>query len=615
VESADGGTLLQRFAYALDENGNRVGTTVTGAAATSGTESYAYDELDRMTDVTYVDGLHVAYAYDANGNRLSQDDGTTATTFAYDAADELTDVDGVLTYGYDADGNRVTAGGNTFQYDWRGRLAAATVGGTAVGYGYDGQGVRVTRTVGGVTTSELRDREWGLPELVQEGGAGGTSYVQGPAGAVAETDGSGATYPLRDGIGTSRATTDGSGAVVGTRDYDAWGTLRAQSGAGSRHGWAGEVRDDATGLTYLRARDYSPGTGRFASADDVQPNGPGTQGYNPYAYATNNPATYVDPSGHDGEAFLGGGGAETSFASEAASAAEDVVVSMGWRSGAAALTDTVLSEAPAGVGSAAIGGTATAEIGVVGGELAVDAAVAGTVSALFAITAMVVFMLAAVVMLLIMVQLILYLAEYEAAMTSRGLDPGLTIGHLTSEMTGTVGSTTSVTWTGTGSGTGTSGGVEPGADTGGDTGGDTDPCDGASDFDPTDNGPGAKRIPPGQIPLPGVEMPSRCKKKKDNCDREKTKEQYWMSVARNPILRHELSVLKGFPDDGANLARMRDGDPPRRANPKAPNGYESLELHHAPVPCRDGGKAVIPLWPCEHADIDPYRNRWRPDYC
>ena len=40
-----------------------------------------------------------------------------------------------------------------------------------------------------------------------------------------------------------------------------------------------------------------PGLGRFLSRDTVSPNAPGTQGYNPYAYAANNSATWTDPSG------------------------------------------------------------------------------------------------------------------------------------------------------------------------------------------------------------------------------------------------------------------------------------------------------------------------------
>jgi RHS repeat-associated protein len=174
------------------------------------------------------------------------------------------------------------------------------VGPVTVSYGYDGQNIRVSHTLNGVTTTQLWDRQAGLPELVQDGA---TQFVQGPAGVAEEDDGSSATYPIHDGIGSTSAVADQSGAVVGTQEYDAWGNPRTQSGSTSASGWAGEVRDSDTGLTYLRARDYAPGSGRFTTRDTMQPNLAGTQGYNPYAYAANDPVTYVDPSGHLAETF------------------------------------------------------------------------------------------------------------------------------------------------------------------------------------------------------------------------------------------------------------------------------------------------------------------------
>ena len=52
------------------------------------------------------------------------------------------------------------------------------------------------------------------------------------------------------------------------------------------------------GLYYLRARYYDPETGRFLSKDRV----PGSADYpaaqHPYAYALNNPCSFVDPSGN-----------------------------------------------------------------------------------------------------------------------------------------------------------------------------------------------------------------------------------------------------------------------------------------------------------------------------
>ena len=60
--------------------------------------------------------------------------------------------------------------------------------------------------------------------------------------------------------------------------------------------FTGEQTDDETGLVYLRARSHHPATGRFLSADTVQPNAPGTQGYNLYAYVANNPTTWREVS-------------------------------------------------------------------------------------------------------------------------------------------------------------------------------------------------------------------------------------------------------------------------------------------------------------------------------
>lgn len=83
-------------------------------------------------------------------------------------------------------------------------------------------------------------------------------------------------------------------------DYSAFGESRGASGAGTTtpFGFTGEQTDPTTGLVNLRARQYAPGLGRFLSRDTVVPNAPGTQGFNPYAYAANNPTSWTDPSGH-----------------------------------------------------------------------------------------------------------------------------------------------------------------------------------------------------------------------------------------------------------------------------------------------------------------------------
>ena len=81
---------------------------------------------------------------------------------------------------------------------------------------------------------------------------------------------------------SAKAWADSSGSAVGATDWDAWGNVRATSGAVGLHGFTGERTDPTRGLVYLRARNYSPGTARFVQPDPIQPNAAGTHGYNIY---------------------------------------------------------------------------------------------------------------------------------------------------------------------------------------------------------------------------------------------------------------------------------------------------------------------------------------------
>ena len=68
-----------------------------------------------------------------------------------------------------------------------------------------------------------------------------------------------------------------------------FGSVRSHSGDSTEWSYTGE-QNDPSGLEYLRARYYDPAVGRFVSQDPL----PLLQRY---AYAGNNPANLVDPSG------------------------------------------------------------------------------------------------------------------------------------------------------------------------------------------------------------------------------------------------------------------------------------------------------------------------------
>ena len=102
-------------------------------------------------------------------------------------------------------------------------------------------------------------------------------------------------YYLGDGLGSVMKTTDDTGAVVNSYEYDVYGTVTSSSGSqASEFEFAGE-QTDPSGLQYLRARYYDPATGTFISREPMALI-PGWSGH-PHAYASGNPARFVDPTG------------------------------------------------------------------------------------------------------------------------------------------------------------------------------------------------------------------------------------------------------------------------------------------------------------------------------
>ena len=76
------------------------------------------------------------------------------------------------------------------------------------------------------------------------------------------------TYLVGDLLGSVRGTVSSSGTLTATTSYDAWGNPATTGGLTSAtpFGYAGGYTDP-TGLIYLLARYYDPGTGQFISVD------------------------------------------------------------------------------------------------------------------------------------------------------------------------------------------------------------------------------------------------------------------------------------------------------------------------------------------------------------
>ena len=256
------------------------------------TINYVYDPLNRLKEANYPDGRYYHYSYDNVGNRLTASDQLATTTYTYDDANRLASVNGVQ-YSYDANGNLLSDGVNSYVYDSANRLISQAGPAGTITYGYNGLGDRLQESVNGVTTTFTVDLAAGLTQTLDDGT---NAYLYGN-NRIAQVNNSGAQYFLGDALGSVRQVTDGGGAVTLARVYDPYGVVSATSGTGSSsYGYTGE-NQNSQGLINLRARMYSPETGRFLTHDTWagDPNQP--MSYNLWLYDYANPVNLIDPTG------------------------------------------------------------------------------------------------------------------------------------------------------------------------------------------------------------------------------------------------------------------------------------------------------------------------------
>lgn len=293
-------TLIERFEYTYDKTGNRLSIKLANASITS----YEYDKLNRMTKMTEPGSLVTTYKYDAVGNLVEEKKGSTTKTYSYDSDDRLWDITvgaGGMRYGYDNNGNRVwaydkmTALNTSSSYDYENRLTAR---GTCQ-YTYAPGGERMSSACSAPTYYRYDSvAARGMSDVVAEYDSTGTRqarYTHGPG--ADEPVGllrSGSHYAYqKDGLGSVSKVTDASQATVRSYSYSPWGETTSTGSLPNPYQYTSREADSASPLYHYRARVYDPEARRFVQKDPAG----GCGGPNPYAYAGNNPQTFVDPSG------------------------------------------------------------------------------------------------------------------------------------------------------------------------------------------------------------------------------------------------------------------------------------------------------------------------------
>ncbi|AGP41251.1 FG-GAP-like repeat-containing protein [Sorangium cellulosum] len=310
----------QRLSYRYDENRNVERRTdhLQGL-----TETFHYDELDRLENVYLGEGgtplYH--YEYDDFGNITHKSD---VGSYEYDGdrPHAVRRANG-KSYAYDENGNQIVR-----PLDVRGASnASATITYTpfdkprrieaehgVTTYEYDGDRQRARK----VSPAQITTYVGGLYER-HEHTAGGVTHkmhVMGPEGVIAvktiAIDAAGeeerAVHYLHPGHdGSAGVITNELGTVVERRSYDPFGQRRnpdwatggpAAAPPSETIGFTGHEDEDELSLINMRGRIYDPALGRFLSADPFVQAPFFSQSLNRYSYAFNNPLSFVDPTGY-----------------------------------------------------------------------------------------------------------------------------------------------------------------------------------------------------------------------------------------------------------------------------------------------------------------------------
>ncbi len=332
------------------------------------TQTYTYDSYNRLQMTQEQAGAtwSETFQYDNFGNRwVPSYSGITLSplTVTSDAYSILTNRLTSTNFGYDNAGSQTTISPYTMSYDVENRQTGftSTMNGSAT-YSYDGDGRRVTKATGSVTTTYVYDAAGGLA----------AEYSTQPPPAPCLT-----CYPTTDHLGSTRVVTDENGNVTSRHDFLPFGEELATSNRTAAlsygvadnvmHKYTGQQRDlEGPGLDFFHARYFHGAQGRFTSPDFSPRPRPTAfalrtdpQTLNLYGYLRNNPLAKIDADGHGDldtamrlAAWAASGIAESGpkqFFQDLAVGAAKGTASFGYNT---VKTAVALSQGPAGVATA-----------------------------------------------------------------------------------------------------------------------------------------------------------------------------------------------------------------------------------------------------------------------
>ena len=333
ITSADYDPSIAKFDYTYVANENNIYRKTFDHRTNDEYNQYAYDDLDRLTAVTYHDSDAEAFNMDVLGNRdgdqTLRDDGTVNFT-VNDDTNRYTAIGG-NSISHDNAGNTIVdQNGYQYWYDYENRIiriddsedeAVAT-------FEYDALGRRIRKVVyGSPTYTEYYyyNDKWQVLAEEYDGTSYSHRYVYGNYidEVLIMDDGYDYYYYAHNHLFSTVALTNDTGVVVERYEYNAYGKVQIMSSAfvnrdsslfWNPYTFTGRRLDTLDGgdlkIMYYRNRYYDTETGRFLQQDPfgIDPAGdranpfmPLNQYYdgrNSYQYALSQVLKRIDPLGY-----------------------------------------------------------------------------------------------------------------------------------------------------------------------------------------------------------------------------------------------------------------------------------------------------------------------------
>ncbi len=290
-----GSTTVHNMGYTFEQS---TGNLISRTGMIDQTETFGYDNLDRLETVKYNGTTVMSMGYSPNGN-ISSKTGVGQYTYLPSKPHALEWV---------ANSGAVIQGGNQYAtYTDFNKIASISeeigldVYKQDITYGPTQERYYSSLKKNGNTVRYIS--YYGDYERITYPFSATLYYIQGGDGLAAifvrkSGDPDKIYYVHKDHLGSIVKLTDGNGTTVFKASYDVWGKQTVTNNTFAFHrGYTGHEHLNEFGLINMNGRMYDPNVGRFLSPDPFVQAPDFSQSFNRYSYCLNNPLIYTDPTG------------------------------------------------------------------------------------------------------------------------------------------------------------------------------------------------------------------------------------------------------------------------------------------------------------------------------